>query len=53
MVLYSLFLVLPKYGVINKRIKETTVNIVYLNIHKQMYKDEQQFPISCLGSLYP
>lgn len=33
--------------------QETAINIVYLNNHKQTYKNEQQFPISCLGDLHP
>ena len=31
--------------------KKTAEQFVYLNNHKQMYKDEQQFSISCVGSL--
>ena len=29
--------------------KKTAEQIVYLNHHKQMYSNEQQFSISCLG----
>ena len=29
--------------------KKTAEQIVYLNKHKQMYSNEQQFSISCLG----
>ena len=31
--------------------KKTAEQIVYLNNHKQMYRNEQQFSISCLGSV--
>ena len=31
--------------------KKTTEQFVYLNNHKQMYKDEQQFSISCFWAL--
>ena len=33
------------------RKKKTAEQFVYLNKHKQMYKYEQQFSISCVGSL--
>ena len=33
--------------------KKTAEHFVYLNNHKQMYKYEQQFSISCLGSVHP
>lgn len=35
------------------RKKKTAEQFVYLNNHKQMYKYEQQFSISCVGSLQP
>jgi len=31
--------------------KKTAEQFVYLNNHKQMYKDEQQFSISCFWAL--
>ena len=31
--------------------KKTAEQFVYLNNHKQMYSYEQQFSISCVGSL--
>ena len=33
--------------------RKTAEQIVYLNCDQQMYSYEQQFSISCLGSLYP
>lgn len=33
------------------RKKKTAEQFVYLNNHKQMYKNEQQFSISCFWSL--
>lgn len=33
--------------------KKTAEQIVYLNNDKQMYSHEQQFSISCLGSIHP
>ena len=33
--------------------RQTAQQIVYLNCDQQMYSYEQQFSISCLGSLYP
>ncbi len=33
--------------------KKTAEQIVYLNNDKQMYSNEQQFSISCLGLVYP
>ena len=33
--------------------KKTTGHIVYLNNHKQIYPYEQQFSISCVGSVFP
>ena len=34
-----------------KRKEKTAEQFVYLNNHKQMYKNEQQFSISCFWSL--
>ena len=31
--------------------KKTAEHFVYLNNHKQIYKNEQQFSISCMGAL--
>ena len=33
--------------------KKTAEHFVYLNNHKQIYKNEQQFSISCMGALQP
>lgn len=33
--------------------KKTAAQIVYLNKHKQTYNYEQQFSISCVGSIHP
>jgi len=42
----------PTFRVITpKNRKKATVLFVYLNIDQQMYKDEQQLSISCLGSV--
>ena len=35
------------------RRRKLLVILVYLNNHKQMYKYEQQFSISCLGAIHP
>ena len=35
------------------RMKKTAEQFVYLNNNKQMYNNEQQFSISCMGSLRP
>ena len=32
--------------------KKTAAQIVYLNKHKQTYNYEQQFSISCVGSIH-
>ena len=42
----------PTFRVINSvQKKKTAEQIVYLNNHKQMYNHEQQFSISCVGSI--
>jgi len=47
-----IFMVHPTFRVITpKNRKKATVLFVYLNIDQQMYKDEQQLSISCLGSV--
>ena len=33
--------------------KKTAEHFVYLNNHKQIYNNEQQFSISCMGALQP
>ena len=33
--------------------KKTAEHFVYLNNHKQIYKNEQQFSIPCMGALQP
>ena len=33
--------------------KKTAEHFIYLNNHKQIYNNEQQFSISCMGALQP
>ena len=44
-------LVHPTFRVIVSKTEKTAEQIVYLNNHKQMYNNEQQFSISRLGSI--
>ena len=36
---------------VNIKQKKTAEVFVYLNNHKQIYKNEQQFSISCMGPI--
>ena len=46
-----LYMVHPTFRVIVSKTEKTAEQIVYLNNHKQMYNNEQQFSISRLGSI--
>ena len=56
-IFYSILKILGSSGKWSDKVcierKKTAEHFVYLNNHKQIYNNEQQFSISCMGALQP